>query len=135
MVDARRVYPCWPLRDVWENPSAYPSGFGGKDGTELRCTRKMYERKVLLGTFGDVSKRWVDGFLEMACNESSPAYICGHGVGYIFALSTAFIHAMEDTSDDVLLSEGDRRDIANRVACLDPSVKDALERILEAMEF
>jgi hypothetical protein len=96
---------------------------------------KMYAWKVLLETFGEMSKRWVGNFLELVSDESSPFYICGHGVAYIFVLSTVFIHAMEDTSDDVLLSEADRLDVASHVARMHPSLKNALEGVLEEMKF
>ncbi len=96
---------------------------------------KLHERQVLIGSFGDMSKRWVANFLDAVSNESSPVFTCGHGVAYIFVLAAAFLHEMEDTSDDVLLSEAERLDIASHVAGMHPSLKDAFEGILEKMQF
>lgn len=96
--------------------------------------KKMSERETLLRCFGEVGRKWMDAFMIATTSSVSPCRICDHGIAYIYVLGTAFVHEMEDTSDDVLLSEADRRDIADREKRLG-GLKNEVEEILKKMEF
>lgn len=95
---------------------------------------KMRERETLLRCFGEGGRKWMDAFMIATMNPASPCRICDHGIAYIYVLGTAFVHEMEDTSDDALLSEGDHHDIADREKRLG-GLKNELEEILEKMKF
>lgn len=95
---------------------------------------KMRERETLLRCFGEGGRKWMDAFAIATTNFVSRCRICDHGIAYIYVLGTAFVHEMEDTSDDALLSEGDRRDIAVREKNLG-GFKNEVEEILEKLKF
>jgi hypothetical protein len=96
---------------------------------------KILEREALLRSFGEGSNMWIDYFLRIAANYSSPFHLCFHGIAYIYVLGAAFIHEMEDTSDYASSSESDCDDLARRIASFDPALKNVLEKILEEAQF
>lgn len=95
---------------------------------------KMRERETLLRCFGEVGRIWMDAFVTGTTSSRSPCRLCDHGIAYIYVLGAAFVHEMEDTSDDALLPEADRRDIAERGNRLG-GLKTELEEILERKNF